>query len=190
MKNLGSLLRKKEKFNSSTHPGHDTYGFILTDRRPPLDNSSVSNLPGKFYSIPYRKTLGLGNTRICHYSLLYLYYSCFSRCKHKLFSVANPGCTQRWFWVNPYPINQPCDTPSRGFAIWSTVCGKIFNVKVFGYVQNVIGFHRFLAKSSVLSTTAPGWNMEFVLTACYPSAGWDPLTTRPTNQGQPQTLLR
>ncbi|MDA8207181.1 MAG: hypothetical protein M0Z36_14040, partial [Thermaerobacter sp.] len=33
-----------------------------------------------------------------------------------------------------------------------------------GYVQNVVGFPRFLAQSSVLSTTGQGWNMRFVLT--------------------------
>ena len=60
----------------------------------------------------------------------------------------------------------------------------------YGYVQNVVGFPRFLAQSSVLSTTGQGWNMRFVLTACYPAAGWNPPTTGTTNHGQAQTLLR
>ena len=60
----------------------------------------------------------------------------------------------------------------------------------FGYVQNVVGFPRFLAQSSVLSTTGQGWNLQFVLTGCYPAAGWTPPTTGPTNHGQAQTLLR
>ena len=59
-----------------------------------------------------------------------------------------------------------------------------------GYVQNVVGFRRFLAQSSVLSTTGQGWNMRFVLTACYPAADWNPPTTSPTNHGHAQTLLR
>jgi hypothetical protein len=59
-----------------------------------------------------------------------------------------------------------------------------------GYVQNVVGFRRFLAQSSILSTTGQGWNMRFVLTACYPAAGWNPPTTGPMNHGQAQTLLR
>ncbi len=60
----------------------------------------------------------------------------------------------------------------------------------YGYVQNVVGFPGFLAQSSVLSTTGQGWAMRFVLTACYPAAGWNPPTTGPTNYGQAQTLLR
>ena len=62
--------------------------------------------------------------------------------------------------------------------------------RLLGYVQNVARFPRVLAQSSVLSTAGQGWNMRFVLTACYPAAGWNPPTTGPTNHGQAQTLLR
>ena len=63
-------------------------------------------------------------------------------------------------------------------------------LKFFGYVQNVLGFPRFLAQSSVLSTTGQGWNMRFVLTACYPASGWNQPKTGSTNHGQARTLLR
>jgi len=73
----------------------------------------------------------------------------------------------------PPPHGSPVPTP-------------IFN----GYVQNVVGFRRFLAPSFVLSTIGQGWNMRFVLTECYPAADWNLPTTSPTNHGHAQTLLR
>jgi len=78
-----------------------------------------------------------------------------------------------------------CFTPNGGWRPWDRLIHPPQNSTgiLKGDEQNVVGIRRFLAQSFVLGTNDPGWNRRFLLAACRDTAGWHPLTTRPTNQG-------